>query len=248
MSTSTKKRTIAPDLAAENAELHKIFLAKKKALKLTQQKIADEMEVTPPSIFAYLNGQIPLNIRAATTFARVLNVPVSAFSRRLAREIDEIASSQAAWVGDNNAASTYLVRSFNYPLLGWDQVAGSLEAVQKFHAGAVELASHSSETDAGRRAYWLTVRREMMNAPSGMSFPEGMLILVSPDITPNDGQFVIARRKGSTDGTFRQLRLDGGEQFLRRLNPAYPTDPVEDRWEIIGTVVGAQYPGILFQT
>lgn len=254
MSTPPKKRKLATELADENAELHKIFLEKKKALKLTQQKIADELEVTPPSIFAYLNGQIPLNIRAATTFARMLNVPVSAFSRRLAREIDEIVSSQTAWIGNGNVASApHPIRSFSYPLLGWEQieVAVAMEAVEKFHAGVMKLASHSSETEAGRHAYWLTVRGETMAAPSGMTFPEGVLILVSPDITPEDGQFVVAKLKGSINGTFRQLRVDAGTQFLRRLNPAYPFDPVDpvnDRWEIVGTVVGAQYPNTLFQS
>jgi len=250
MSTSTKKRTIAPELAAENAELRKIFLAKKKALKLTQQKIADELEVTPPSIFAYLNGQIPLNIRAATTFARMLNVPVSAFSRRLAREIDEIASSQTAWIGNGNVASApHPIRSFSYPLLGWEQieVAVAMEAVERYHVGELKLPSHSSETDAGRHAYWLPVRGQMMTAPSGITFPEGMLILVSPDIAPEDGQFVVARLKGSTDGTFRQLRVDAGAKFLQALNTAYPVERLDDRWEIAGTVVSAKYPDTLFR-
>ena len=122
-----------------------------------------------------------------------------------------------------------------------------MEVVEKYHVGELKLPSHSSETDAGRHAYWLTVRGEMMAASSGMTFPEGMLILVSPDITPEDGQFVVARLKGSADGTFRQLRIDAGAKYLRPLNPAYPIQQADDRWEIVGTVVGAKYPDTLFR-
>lgn len=248
MSKSTKKRTLPPELAAENADLRNIFLSKKKALKLTQQKIADEMKVTPPSVFAYLNGQIPLNIKAATTFARMLNVPVASFSRRLAAEIEEIAKSQTERIDSGNVAlAPHPIRSFTYPVLGWEQIEVAMEAVQQYQAGQLQQASQTSETDAGRRAYWLVVRGEMMSAPSGTTFPEGVLILVSPDLDPADGQFIVARLKETGEGTFRQLRVDAGDRFLRPLNPSYPTQLLDDRWEVAGTVVAAKYPDTIFK-
>lgn len=248
MSKSTKKRPLSPELAAECAALHEIYLSRKKGLKLTQQKIADEMRVTPPSVFAYLNGQIPLNIKAATVFATLLQVPISSFSRRLADEIDKIAKSQTALSNTGNVESApHPIRSFTYPVIDWSQVEEAMEAVAKYQAGRIDLPTQSSETYAGRGAYWLAVRGEMMTSPSGISFPEGMLILVAPSVNPESGQFVIARLKETGESTFRQLREDAGHRFLRPLNPAYPTQQVDERWELVGTVLAAKYPETIFK-
>ncbi|MCY1366040.1 hypothetical protein D9M69_529170 [compost metagenome] len=62
-----------------------------------------------------------------------------------------------------------------------------------------------------------------------------------------DGQYVIARLIDTGETAFRQLRRDAGLEFLRPLNPAYPTIQLDDRWEIVSTVVGAKYPETIFK-
>lgn len=245
---STQKRTIRPELQRENQALNDIYLARKKTLKLTQQKIADRMGITAPTVFAYLKGKTPLNIRAATAFASILQVPVSDFSMRIAQEISDAAKSQTAPFNTGNVESTpHPIRSFTYPVIGWDQIGEAMEAVAQYHAGQRDLPSQSSETYAGRQAYWLVVKSDIMVSPSGVSFPEGILILVDPSVKASDEQYVIARLKETGETAFRQLRQDAGQEFLRPLNPAYPIQLKDDRWEIVGTVVAAKYPETIFK-
>lgn len=135
-------------------------------------------------------------------------------------------------------------RSFSYPEISWVQAGSAREAVDM---GNIALCpQHSSDVWAGEEAFWLRVSGNSMTSPSGHSFPEGFLILVAPDIEPRNGQFVVARMIDSNEATFKQLTRDAGELYLRPLNPAYPTRPVDDTWEIVGTVVDGKMPKSVF--
>jgi phage repressor protein C with HTH and peptisase S24 domain len=102
----TKKRILPPELMAECAAAHDLFLSKKNELKLSQKKIADQAGMTPAAVNLYFKGINPLNAKFATVLARMLDEPVSAFSPRLATEIDSLHSGPAvpAKAGGSNAA------------------------------------------------------------------------------------------------------------------------------------------------
>ncbi|WP_460116631.1 LexA family transcriptional regulator [Pseudomonas sp. S2_C03] len=91
----TKKRILPPELIAECAAAHDLFLSKKNELKLSQKKIADEAGMTPAAVNLYFKGINPLNTRFAAVLARMLDEPVSAFSPRLADEIAALTSATA---------------------------------------------------------------------------------------------------------------------------------------------------------
>lgn len=101
----TKKRILPPDLQAECAAAHELFLSKKNELKLSQKKIADELGITPPGVNLYFKGINPLNVKFATVLARLLNEPVSAFSPRLAEEIRSLTAAPAAAVAGNGSGA-----------------------------------------------------------------------------------------------------------------------------------------------
>lgn len=88
----TKKRILPPELMAECAAAHELFLSKKNELKLSQKKIADEAGMTPAAVNLYFKGINPLNTKFAAVLARMLDEPVSAFSPRLAEEIAALTS------------------------------------------------------------------------------------------------------------------------------------------------------------
>lgn len=102
----TKKRILPPDLLAECAAAHNLFLSKKNELKLSQKKIADAAGMTPAAVNLYFKGINPLNMKFAIVLARMLNEPVSAFSPRLAADIAALSSTSAVPVkaGGSNAA------------------------------------------------------------------------------------------------------------------------------------------------
>lgn len=72
------------------------------------------------------------------------------------------------------------------------------------------------------------------------------MILVAPDIEPRHGQYVVARMTDTNEATFKQLVRDAGELFLKPLNPSYPTKPIDDAWEVVGTVVDGKMPKSVF--
>ncbi|UBM23328.1 helix-turn-helix domain-containing protein [Pseudomonas sp. p1(2021b)] len=86
-----KKRPLPQDRKEECLRLKAIFTSKKKELGLTQERLAHLLDMNQSSVSHYLNGVNPLNTGVAAAFSRILQVPVSSFSTRLAEEIDALA-------------------------------------------------------------------------------------------------------------------------------------------------------------
>lgn len=78
-------------VAAESAALLALWNAAKKAKSVPSQKAFGEQFGigTQGAVWQYLNGERPLNIKAARAFADVLNEPIAKFSPRLAMEVDK---------------------------------------------------------------------------------------------------------------------------------------------------------------
>ena len=72
-------------------------------------------------------------------------------------------------------------------------------------------------------------------------FPEGLILIIEPELDPEPNDFVVARN-GGNETTFKQLIKDGGEWYLKALNPRYPIKPLGDA-HIIGVLraVGRRY-------
>lgn len=68
-------------------------------------------------------------------------------------------------------------------------------------------------------------------------YPEGIVLIVEPDLEPLPNDCVIAVNSDN-EATFKQLIKDGGEWMLKPLNPRYPIKPLGDA-KIIGIIVGA---------
>lgn len=81
------KRELDAERKEECLRLKAIFNSKKRELGLTQEKLAHALEMNQSSVSHYLNGVNPLNPAIAASFAKLLDVPVSAFSERLANQI-----------------------------------------------------------------------------------------------------------------------------------------------------------------
>jgi phage repressor protein C with HTH and peptisase S24 domain len=95
MKKDSRRLPLADWQKEDSARLKAIFQEKRTALKLTQEKIASELGegVTQGAVSHFMNQRTALSIRAATVFARMLNVPVSDFSPTLAGQIEAMAST-----------------------------------------------------------------------------------------------------------------------------------------------------------
>ena len=136
----TKKRILPPELLAECAAAHNLFLSKKNELKLSQKKIADEAGMTPAAVNLYFKGVNPLNTKFAAVLARMLDEPVSAFSPRLAGEIAALTSApaKAAAIGGVSAAEKVMemIRKHAGKTL-------NVDAQEKIAAAALEAAGET---------------------------------------------------------------------------------------------------------
>ncbi|QHF39628.1 peptidase S24 [Pseudomonas sp. S34] len=236
MNKPLKKRPLSDVEQQECAALNALYKAKKKELGLSQEKIAIEgLKANSQSAAShYLTGRNALNIEAASVFARYLKVPVSAFSERLAKEIDKLSSSEPSYVASTRQPN----ESFRYPVISWVAAGAWAEAVEPFPPGfsdRYELSDYNSKGPA----FWLEVKGDSMTSPVGTSITEGTLILVDTEADVQSGKLVVAKLADSDQATFKKLVDDGGRRYLRPLNPAYPTEMCAENCRIVGVVVRA---------
>ncbi len=83
--------------------------------------------------------------------------------------------------------------------------------------------------------YALKVKGDSMLSSGNNSFPENSIIIIDPSAKPKSNDFVIALIDGEEDAVFKQLAIDGSRQYLKSLNPQYPT--IIDKFSILGKAV-----------
>ncbi|EIU7558161.1 LexA family transcriptional regulator [Providencia rettgeri] len=212
--------------------LKALYESKKKELGITQQSIADALDISQGGVGHYLNGRNPLNLQTASVFAKILGVPISAFSPSLAREATELSNAL-----DNNVSNPRPYRpSPKYPLLSWVQAGAWNEAHEAYTLDQID-EWYESETHVQGPAFWLRVEGDSMTSHVGPSVPQGALILVDTGKEAINGSLVIAKLLDSNEATFKKLVIDGGSCYLMGLNPTWPTMKVNGNCKIIGVAV-----------
>ncbi|MBF0609514.1 MAG: LexA family transcriptional regulator [Magnetococcales bacterium] len=116
------------------------------------------------------------------------------------------------------------------PLISWEKAA-VWQGQEGYKQSEVESWVPITHR-VSKQAFALRVSGDSMEN----EFSEGDIIIVDPNVTPEHRKFVIAYTdEGRT--TFKQLMLDGGQKFLKPLNPRYPLIEVSSAFKIIGVVV-----------
>jgi SOS-response transcriptional repressor LexA len=131
-------------------------------------------------------------------------------------------------------------RYHEYPEISWVQAGTATEALELSNLAQCEV--HPSDAWAGPNGFWLKVKGPSMTSTNGMSFPEGMVILVAPGFDVENGQYVVAKMVDTNEATFKQFVWDSGRAYLKPLNSAFPTVEVDGEWLIVGKVVDAKWP------
>lgn len=128
------------------------------------------------------------------------------------------------------------------PLISWVQ-AGEYQSVVDNYTPGCGAEMIPTTVPVNRHTYALTVKGDSMTNPNGWpSFPEGMVIIVEPEFESMPGDFVIVKN-GAEEATFKQLVKDGGDWYLKPLNPRYPIKPLTPDLRVVGVVRG--YGGLL---
>lgn len=64
-----------------------------------------------------------------------------------------------------------------------------------------------------------------------------MLVLFDTGKEAVNGSPVVAKLTDANEATFKKLIIDGGNKYLKGLNPAYPLIPIDGNCKIIGVAV-----------
>jgi SOS-response transcriptional repressor LexA len=193
-------------------------------------EIATECGVANSAVTQWISGESkslrPENLYALAK-ATGFNAQWLAIGEGPERELAE--ESNVAMVDQPNAM-------FRYPVISWVSAGSWEEAVQPYPDGFSDRYE-LSDYDSKGPAFWLEVKGDSMTAPSGVSVPEGMMILVDTEADVKPGKLVIAKLPASNEATFKKLVEDGGVRYLKPLNPDYKMVECDENCRIIGVAV-----------
>lgn len=126
------------------------------------------------------------------------------------------------------------------PIISWVEAGGWADSPPSIDA-IEDCKSTIAPLTAGPNGYGLKVNGDSMTSTTGMSFPNESVIIVNPDKTPKNSDYVIAYFEDTGESTFKQLLIDGPSIILNPLNPLFPPIQNAGNISIKGVVVHMQW-------
>nr|WP_189666761.1 S24 family peptidase [Pseudomonas amygdali] len=206
--------------------------------KISQAALARACGVTAPSVNDWVSGKTKTiegqNLLLAADFLQVLPLWLATGKGRM-RKTDAADEDSSQFSGEqfNVEMTAQPERMYRYPLVSTVAAGAWSEAVEPGFSDRYEISDYKAKG----RAFWLEVAGDSMTAPSGMSVPEGMLILVDPGVEARPGKLVVAKLPSSNEATFKKLIDDAGQLYLKPLNPGYSMIKCTGDCKIIGVAV-----------
>ena len=201
-----------------------------KDIGMTQAGLAEKMGVAQGSIARYLGKVREPSIETIASMMRCVGLTYMTLKSDGTIESDEYRSLE------KNTKLPY-----EHPILGLVS-SYHLQSPEKINSkdllATTEMCSDSS--------YWLIVDGHSMTAHqgSGISFPEGMLILIDPNREYTNGNFVVAYCNEKQQTTFKKISIEPEGTFLVPLNPdpIYKRINISDEFcQIVGVAVDARW-------
>jgi len=225
-----KKKPLTPEQLQDADRLKAIYDSKKKELGLSQETLASKLGISQSAVAQIFSGKNALNLKRAFEFAEILKVPVEDFSPSMASEAKQLTTgSNVTFLGPYTPGATY-------PVISSVQAGAWSEAVEAYTLKDIDQWLESNAHIQGE-GFWLKVQGDSMTAPAGMSIPEGTYVLFDTGREPLNGNLVVAKLVDSNEATFKKLIIDGGQKYLKGLNPAWPLIPINGNCRIIGVAV-----------
>ncbi|MGR2920768.1 LexA family protein [Acinetobacter sp. 1125_18A] len=186
----------------------------RKERKMTQDDLAEKLEVATANISRYETGKQGIEVDKLPALAKALDVSVSEFF--------QVASGE-----NTNVSETTEV--YRVPLISWVQ-AGNYEDVFLSNLDNIELVETTYKPR--KHTYALKVVGDSMES----KFPEGCVIIVEPEEQPHNKSFVIVTVQDNNQATFKQLIDDESGTYLKPLNEKYPLMPLVPSTTFCGVV------------
>lgn len=222
---------------AEAAKLRELYEARKSAARLKDETFNQSMIAkiggwTQPNVSSYLKGIVEIKEESALVFAEALNVPVSAFSPRIADKI-----SRREMLARNPLLGK---REISYvPKLtrtALDKIKHRLNEQSFIMPLSEETTPISKSVSSNSFAY------DLDDQSLQPKYPQGTTFVFDPALSPVPTRPVLVSNKNK-DNDFHireycvtEVLEDGTEVYeLRPLNPAFPT--LKDNYEVLGVAV-----------
>jgi SOS-response transcriptional repressor LexA len=198
--------------------------------RLTQKALADKAGVEQPVISQLETGK---NLQSAylPKIAHACGVSAIWLSDGIGAMVIDDGDQES-----NVKLAAQPKMSYRYPVISWVSAGAWSEAVQPYPDGFSDRYE-ISDYDSKGAAFWLEVKGDSMTAPSGVSVPEGMMILVDTEVEAQPGKLVVAKLPASNEATFKKLVEDSGKRYLKPLNPEYKMVECDEDCRIIGVAV-----------
>lgn len=195
---------------------------------VTQEQLAEHLGITKGAVSHWLNARREPSLGEIARILEFLgkrNFSVGAGGLI----IDETLKGDVEYVGPYKAGK-------KYPVISSVKAGSWGEAVEAYTLKDIDQWLESDAHIQGD-AFWLEVEGDSMTAPVGLSVPEGTYVLFDTGRDPVNGSLVIAKLSDTNEATFKKLIIDGGQKYLKGLNPQWPLVPINGNCRIIGVGV-----------
>lgn len=199
-----------------------------KKIDMTQAQLAEKLGKTQGGVGHWLNGRRQPSIEEIAKIMEVIGlnkITISSKGCILPEDIDD----NITYVGPYK-------KSPKYPVISTVQAGAWTEAIEPY---TVDEISEWYESDAKvqGKGFWLRVQGDSMTAPTGVSIPEGTFVLFDTGREAVNGSLIIAKLSDSNEATFKKLIIDGGQCYLKGLNPSWPMRELNGNCKIIGVAI-----------
>ncbi|MGP7732961.1 LexA family protein [Oceanimonas smirnovii] len=119
-----------------------------------------------------------------------------------------------------------------FPLISW-VAAGTWHEITEVHPSEASL--FPCPVNCSERTFVLRVQGISMEP----LFRDGDLIFIDPEAEWRHGSYVVARLDDQNEATFKQLIVEGGQKYLKPVNPNWPEQiiPINGNCTLVGPVV-----------
>jgi len=122
------------------------------------------------------------------------------------------------------------------PLISWEEVGGLPKIINVTDIGK-QFQMIPCIQNRSNDAYALEISGDSMSSSGVDSFPSGTKIIIDPERSADNGDFVIAMINGDDQVVFKQLIIDGSRQYLKSLNSQYPI--ITEQFTVLGRLISS---------
>lgn len=168
--------------------------------------------------------------------------PIKNIGDKLASEVEKIFSKPNGWLdrehyqtGEEIAfyeVETPRRKTQQVPLLSWSEINLWLESSNRVGSGPAHYIV--TNLSISTQSFAVKVEGDSMESANGISFPNGAIVVIDPEISATSGSFVIARPAIGNPLVFKQYVMDGGKRYLKPLNTRYPIVEITSQALICG--------------